>query len=244
MNANAQTASYGRNKVLLVDDQAMVAEAIRRCLGGEANLEFHYCSDPAKAIEMANAIGPSVILQDLVMPGIDGLTVVEQFRANPATKETPIIVLSTKEEPVIKARAFEVGANDYIVKLPDKIELLARIRYHSKVHQAQVQLVESNQQLAALNAKLEDSNRELTRSLAEVKKLSGMLPICAGCKKIRDDSGYWTQVETYIMQRTLASFSHGVCPTCAIKMLEEAGCEVPDEMRKSALHNQEPGTKR
>ncbi len=233
----------GRSKVLLVDDQAMVAEAIRRCLGGEANLEFHYCSDAAKAIEMANAILPSVILQDLVLPGIDGLTVVEQFRANPSTRETPIIVLSTKEEPVIKARAFEVGANDYIVKLPDKIELLARIRYHSKVHQAQVQLAESNQQLASLNAKLEDSNRELTRSLAEVKKLSGMLPICAGCKKIRDDSGYWNQVEIYIMQRTLASFSHGVCPTCAIKMLEEAGCEVPEAMRKSAMLDQEPGTK-
>ena len=144
------------SKVLLVDDQAMVAEAIRRSLSGEANLEFHYCADPLQAIEMANNLGPSVILQDLVMPSVDGLTVVGQFRANPATKETPIIVLSTKEDPGIKAKAFEAGANDYLVKLPDRVELLARIRYHSKAHQAQMELLESNLKLqAATRAKSE-----------------------------------------------------------------------------------------
>src|SRR4051812_32812304 len=86
-------------RVLLVDDQAMVAEAIRRCLSGVPNLEFHFCSDPMKALAMANEITPTVILQDLVMPGIDGLTLVQQFRANILTRETPIIVLSTKEDP-------------------------------------------------------------------------------------------------------------------------------------------------
>src|SRR5262249_12150555 len=118
--------------VLLVDDQAMVCEAVRRALANQADIDFHYCADAREALTVANQIKPTVILQDLVMPGIDGLTLVSQFRANPVTKDTPIIVLSTNENPQVKGQAFAMGANDYLVKLPDKIELVARIRYHSK----------------------------------------------------------------------------------------------------------------
>ncbi|MCE2982197.1 MAG: response regulator, partial [Parachlamydia sp.] len=120
--------------VMLIDDQMIIAEAVKRLLHGEPDIEFHYCSDPTKAIEAAGEIKPTVILQDLVMPACDGLLLVKYFRANPLTKEIPIVVLSTKEEPRIKAEAFACGANDYIVKLPDKLELLARIRYHSKAY--------------------------------------------------------------------------------------------------------------
>src|SRR5215471_21057789 len=118
--------------VLLVDDQAMVCEAVRRALANQPDIDFHYCSDAREAVDVANQIKPTVILQDLVMPGIDGLTLVSQFRANHGTKDTPIIVLSTNENPQVKGQAFALGANDYLVKLPDKIELIARIRYHSK----------------------------------------------------------------------------------------------------------------
>ena len=166
--------------VLLVDDQVMVAEAIRRCLANQPNIDFHYCIDPTEAVRLANQIKPTVILQDLVMPGIDGLTLVRQFRANTGTQETPIIVLSTKEEPTIKAQAFAAGANDYLVKLPDKVELIARIRYHSKAHQSaiqrdeayralresQQQLVDSNTALIALNQKLEEATRAKSEFLA------------------------------------------------------------------------------
>src|SRR5580693_1533015 len=80
--------------VLLVDDQAMVCEAIRRALATQPDIDFHHCADAHEAIVVANQIKPTVILQDLVMPGIDGLTLVSHFRANPATREPPIIVLS------------------------------------------------------------------------------------------------------------------------------------------------------
>ena len=90
---------------------------------------------------------PTVILQDLVMPEIDGLTLVKKFRAHEPTRETPLIVLSTKEEPAVKAEAFALGANDYIVKLPDRLELLARIRYHSKGYIALLQRNEAYQAL-------------------------------------------------------------------------------------------------
>ena len=75
--------------VLLVDDQAMVCEAVRRALANQSDIDFHYCADAREAIAVANQIKPTVILQDLVMPGVDGLTLVNQFRANPTTRDTP-----------------------------------------------------------------------------------------------------------------------------------------------------------
>lgn len=133
--------------VLLVDDQAIVGEAVRRMLVELPDIDFHFCSNPFEAIEMALKVKPTVILQDLVMPEIDGLSLVKFFRASSATRDTPIVVLSSTEEPVVKAKAFSIGANDYLVKLPDKLELIARIRYHS---QAYMHLLERNEAFDAL----------------------------------------------------------------------------------------------
>ena len=63
--------------------------------------------------------------------------------------------------------------------------------------------------------------QSLTQALADVKQLSGMLPICSSCKKVRDDHGYWSQIETYLSEHTEATFTHGVCPDCAQKFREE-----------------------
>jgi len=143
-------------KVLLVDDQAIIGEAVRRMLVSDTDITLHFCSDPAKAVALATELSPTVILQDLVMPEVDGLTLVKFYRANPKTRDIPLIVLSTKEEPETKAEAFALGANDYLVKLPDKVELIARIRYHSGGYIAQLQrneayraLLESQKKLAA-----------------------------------------------------------------------------------------------
>jgi adenylate cyclase len=134
-------------KVLLVDDQAIIGEAVRRLLATEDDIIFRYCSDPTAALHVANEFAPTVILQDLVMPDIDGLMLVRFFRANAPTRNIPLIVLSTKEEPKVKAEAFALGANDYLVKLPDKLELIARIRYHSKGY---ISLLERNDAYKAL----------------------------------------------------------------------------------------------
>jgi len=121
--------------VLLIDDQSIIAEAIRRMLAPQTDITFHYCSDPTQALKAAANCQPTVILQDLVMPQMDGLLLVEFLRSQDTpTCHTPLIVLSSKEDPVIKAKAFELGANDYLVKLPDARELIARIRYHSKAY--------------------------------------------------------------------------------------------------------------
>ena len=168
--------------VLLVDDQAMVCEAIRRALASEPDIDFHYCADAREALTLANQIRPTVILQDIVMPSIDGLNLVNQFRANPATREIPIIVLSTNENPQVKGQAFALGANDYLVKLPDRIELIARIRYHSRAYlnqlqrdaayralrESQQQLINGNSQLIALNQKLEEATLAKSAFLANM----------------------------------------------------------------------------
>src|SRR5689334_24317234 len=168
--------------VLLVDDQAMVCEAVRRALANQSDIDFHYCAEAREALNVANQIKPTVILQDLVMPGIDGLTLVSQYRSNPATKDIPIIVLSTNENPQVKGQAFALGANDYLVKLPDRIELIARIRYHSKAYlnqlqrdaayralrESQQQLVENNAQLLSLNQKLEEATLAKSEFLANM----------------------------------------------------------------------------
>jgi sigma-B regulation protein RsbU (phosphoserine phosphatase) len=161
---NPETASPERPvTVLLVDDQAIVGEAVRRMLAAETDIQFHFCQDPARAIETANAVQPTVILQDLVMPEIDGLQLVKFFRANRATRQTPMIVLSSKEEPVIKAQAFALGANDYLVKLPDKVELIARIRYHSRGY---INLLERDEAYR----RLEESQGQLAGELAQAAR--------------------------------------------------------------------------
>lgn len=163
----------GNAVVLLVDDQMMVAEGIRRMLVDEPDIEFHYCNDPAEAVSMAVELQPTIILQDLIMPEIDGYTLVKAYRENPDTKNIPIIVLSTKEDANAKSLAFERGANDYLVKLPDQIELIARIRAHSKGYQTQVQRDEAFQALRDLQVELEKSNAEL-QMLSSLDGLTGI----------------------------------------------------------------------
>ncbi len=142
--------------VLLVDDQPMVGEAVRRMLATEPDIAFHFCSDPTKALQMARDFSPTVILQDLVMPQVDGLQLVKFFRANPTTRDVPMIVLSSREEPETKSLAFQLGANDYLVKLPDKLEVIARIRYHSQAYLARRERAAA---LEALNAELREAER-------------------------------------------------------------------------------------
>ncbi|RJG10210.1 diguanylate cyclase [Pseudomonas cavernicola] len=149
--------------VLLVDDQAMIGEAVRRELASETNIDFHFCSDPHQAIAVAVQIRPTVILQDLVMPGLDGLSLVREYRKHPATRDIPIIVLSTKEESQVKSAAFGAGANDYLVKLPDAIELVARIRYHSRSYLMLLQRDEAYRALRESQQQLLDTNLVLQR---------------------------------------------------------------------------------
>ncbi|NOY62013.1 MAG: diguanylate cyclase [Gammaproteobacteria bacterium] len=151
------------SRVLLVDDQPIVAEAIRRMLADEADIDFHYCQDPSNAIKMAAEYQPTVILQDMVMPDIDGFVLLRFFHSTPGTRTIPVIVLSTKDDPAVKSEAFELEASDYLVKLPDRVELIARIRAHSRSYMAQKERDEAFKALRVLKKELEQKNAELYR---------------------------------------------------------------------------------
>ena len=117
--------------VLLVDDQRFIGMAVARLLAGEPDIRLHCCYAATEAIAQANQQKPAVIFQDLQMPDLDGLTLVGLYRTNPQTAKTPIIVLSGNDDAASRAKSLVAGADDYLVKLPNKAALVACIRRHA-----------------------------------------------------------------------------------------------------------------
>ena len=160
-----------RHRVLLVDDQALIGKIIERFLEPAPDIVLEFRRDAVSALEAAASFRPTVILQDLVMPDVEGLEMVRRFRELPATANVPVVVLSSLEEPEIKARLFAGGAADYLVKPPEKVELIARIQVHSEAYH---RLVERNQAFAALEQSLSDLQREREKS---ERLLRAILPV-------------------------------------------------------------------
>jgi phosphoserine phosphatase RsbU/P len=143
---------------------------------------------------------PALVILDWIMPDMDGPEVVRRVRALPTTRPPYIIMLTAKGEKADVIAGLEAGANDYLAKPFDPGELRARIEVGRR-------MVEMQETLAA---KIE----ELRRAFDQIKTLRGIVPICANCKKIRDDQGYWNQVEVYVRDHSEAEFSHSICPEC------------------------------
>jgi PleD family two-component response regulator len=151
---------------------------------------------------------PDLILLDIMMPEMSGYEVCRQLKADEGTREIPVIFLSALSETLDRVKAFSTGGVDYITKPFQVEEVLARVETHLTIRNLQKELQEKNGQL-------QERNTQLQEALDNIKTLSGFIPICARCKKIRDDEGYWEQVEVYIRDHTEAEFSHGICPDCA-----------------------------
>ena len=144
---------------------------------------------------------PSLVVLDLEMPGLDGIEVCRKVREISDSQLPYIIILSAWEGEKDITDGLRAGADDYVTKPFDSDELRARIQVGARV----VELQE------ALTGRL----RELEDAISRIKQLHGLLPICASCKKIRDDQGYWNQIEGYISSHSDAEFSHSICPDCA-----------------------------
>jgi len=162
MNTETKQPVFRSPVVMLIDDQAIVEYRVKELLKNEVDISFHYCPDPATAVAQAIQIKPSVVLMDLVMPNIDGLTLCRVFRETSETADIPIIMLSANDDGITKAHSFSSGANDYLVKLPEQIEFIARIRYHSKSYTIKLErdeayeaLCQSQMELEALNDRLQ-----------------------------------------------------------------------------------------
>jgi len=166
-------ASERRIVVFLVDDQPIIGEAVRRAVANDPDIEFHYCSVASEAVSMASALQPTVIMQDLVMPDVDGMILVHLYQMHPALRHVPIIVLSSKEDAAVKSLAFATGAADYLVKLPDTIELIARIRHHSHSYLNRLERDAAYRELTENQRQLIEMNEALRR-LSDVDGLTGL----------------------------------------------------------------------
>ena len=183
--------------VLLVEDNFADAQLIRIELSKAQNVryELKHVDRLKQGLERLREERFDVVLLDLNLPDGTGLVTFETAHAE--APDVPIIVLTGHDDDELGIEAVQKGAQDYLVKGKVADGLLGRsIRY----------AIERTKLLV-----------QLERSMTEVKTLKGFLPICAHCKKIRDDKGYWTQIETYISAQTDAEFSHGICPECSEK---------------------------
>lgn len=142
-------------KVLMIDDSKFFCATVGQMLGTERNIDFHCCTEPKQAFDMARELSPTVILLDLEMPELTGFDLLTIFRDDPYTSDIPVIVLSGTTTSAIKAKAFTYGANDYMEKKMDKIELISRIQYHSRGYINSVRLKDSIQELLEAHKRLE-----------------------------------------------------------------------------------------
>ena len=200
--------------ILVVDDIPKNLEVIGNILSLE-QYQISVASDGDKAWKILNRISPDLILLDIMMPAIDGYTLCRQIKTLEDKKDIPVIFITAKSTPEDLAKGFELGAVDYITKPFNAEELIARVRAHISLYRAK----KKNETLIG----------ELRLALAQVRKLSGLLPICCVCKKIRDDEGYWNQVEAYISAHIDVRFSHGLCPTCIRTQYPEYAQEILDK---------------
>jgi len=195
--------------------QILVAEdePVSRLLLERSLLAWGYdpviCCDGVEALEaLRRPDAPQIAVLDWMMPNLDGLDVCRAVRAAKRPTEPYLIILTARSSQEDVIRGLQAGADDYLTKPIDRGELEMRL-------QVAVRVISLQQRLAERVAELESA-------LGRVRQLHGLLPICAYCKRIRSEQNEWNQVETYITKHSNAEFSHGVCPTCLEKLLDEA----------------------
>lgn len=152
-----------------------------------------------------------LILMDFLMPRINGVTACAHIKTVEHLRDIPIIVVTAKTDVENLHAAFSAGAIDFINKPVNAVELLARVS-SALTLKKEMDCRKNREQ------ELRRSNEALQRALSEVKVLKGLVPICASCKKIRNDQGFWQQLEEYIQQHSEAEFSHGLCTPCIKKL--------------------------
>jgi len=195
-------------RVLIAEDDYLVSETIKRTLKDIGYELAGKASDGLEAVEMACSLKPDVVLMDIKMPEIDGLEAASRIQE---CCPVPVVVLTAHESQDFVDKASEAGVAAYLTKPPKPAEIERAVTISISRHKDLMEL-------RRLNKEIESKNKELKKAFAEIKILQGFLPICSSCKKIRDDKGYWNQIESYIRDHSEAEFTHGICPDCIKKL--------------------------
>jgi len=203
--------------ILIVDDSPDQQVLLRAILGKAGHTDLLSASSAKTAFPMLDMDGQEpptqidLILMDVLMPELDGVEACRQIKSRPHLCDIPIIMVTAKSDLSNLQAAFAAGANDYITKPVNSVELLARAS-------SALALKKERDRRKAREGELRRSNDELQKALRDVKVLRGLIPICASCKKIRNDGGFWQQLEEYIGEHSEAEFSHGICQPCVKKL--------------------------
>lgn len=187
-------------RVVIADDESLVLSLIQAELESVGIQVIGKASDGRQAIELVRRLRPDVALLDISMPEVDGILAAATIQID---CPTPVVILSAHETKDDIGQASAAGVGAYLVKPPQASDLVRAINISIARHADLTQLRQLND--------------ELRTALAEIKTLHGLLPICCSCKKIRDDQGYWNQVESYLAQHAGMKFTHGYCPDCLEK---------------------------
>ncbi len=194
-------------KILVAEDDRVSRQILTTTLA-KCGYEILVTTDGAQAWEELQKIdAPTMAILDWMMPGVDGVELTRRVRALVRSVPTYVMLLTAKADKESIVAGLEAGANDYLTKPVDLNELRARVHVGR-------QMVDLQTQLAARVAQLE-------QALADVQSLSGLLPLCCYCKKIREGDDYWQEVEDYLANHGDIRFSHSVCPACAAAMKAE-----------------------
>ncbi len=209
-------------RVLVAEDDFLVHQMVAGQLRREGYEVVGAALDGQEAVRMTEALAPDVVLMDVRMPQMDGL---EAAQAIAAKCPTPVVLLTAYDAPELVERAAEVGVDAYLVKPPKPRELtrtitMARSRFKA-LHQARRERDE-RAQLSAEQAELVTQMREALEGFAA---LSGMIPICAACKRVRITDQAWQTIEEFIREHTNADFTHSLCPSC----IAELYGDLPEE---------------
>ena len=205
--------------VLYVEDEAITRSAVARML--KRRVETLYEAENGKeGLELFKRNRPNIVISDIRMPVLDGIEMSKEIKL--LDKNSKIILTTAHSDASILLDSIEVGVDKYILKPLDMDALYAAMDQCAATVMLERQIQQQNREKDELIAKLQEA-------LDNVKKLSGLIPICSNCKKIRNDEGYWRQIEGYISEHSDARFSHGICPDCAKKIYTEFLKDVPEE---------------
>lgn len=197
--------------VLYVEDEADTRDEVGQLLMRRV-AKLWLAENGGIGLEAFRQQAPDLVITDIRMPVLDGLEMARRIRQ--LSPETQIIVTTAYSDMAFMLAAIEIGVDQYVLKPIETGRLFAAIAKCA----ATVELRRAARKATEEREKLVE---ELQAALAKVKLLSGFLPICAACKNIRDDQGYWQRIEAYIHDHSEAVFTHGICPDCARKLYPE-----------------------